>query len=105
MQQIVFQEYVGTVKAMTKRVAALDQQIESAAAESVCWPVIEGLMALRGVNLLTATTIVAEIGDLRRFAGAPQLMAYLGVVPSEPVNQRPILSTRQRPILSTFPAC
>lgn len=83
VQQIVFQEYVDTVKAMTRRVAALDEQIENATAGSVFWPVIEGLMALRGVNLLTATTIVAEIGDLRRFAGAPQLMAYLGVVPSE----------------------
>jgi len=83
VQQIVFQEYVDVVKAMTKRVGALDTQIESAATESVFWPVIEGLMALRGVNLLTATTIVAEIGDLRRFASAPQLMAYLGVVPSE----------------------
>lgn len=83
VQQIVFQEYVDTVKAMTQRVAGLDQQIESASAESVFWPVIEALMALRGVNLLTATTIVAEIGDLKRFTSAPQLMAYLGVVPSE----------------------
>ncbi len=53
------------------------------ARESVFWPVIEALMALRGVNLLSATTIVAEIGDLHRFASAPQLMAYLGLVPSE----------------------
>lgn len=83
VQQIVFQEYVDTVTAMGKRVAALDAQLESAALESAFWPVIEGLMALRGVNLLTATTIVAEIGDLKRFANAPQLMAYLGVVPSE----------------------
>jgi transposase len=83
VQQIVFQEYVDTVKAMTQRVAGLDKQVESASAESVFWPVIEGLMALRGVSLLTATTIVAEIGDLKRFASAPQLMAYLGVVPSE----------------------
>ena len=83
VQQIVFQEYIDTVKAMTKRVEALDQQIESTSKESVFWPVIEGLMALRGVSVLTATTIVAEIGDLRRFASAPQLMAYLGVVPSE----------------------
>lgn len=83
VQQIVFQEYVDTVKAMTQRVKAFDQHIESASRESVFWPVIEALMALRGVNLLTATTVVAEIGDLRRFAGAPQLMAYLGVVPSE----------------------
>ena len=82
-QQIVFQEYVDTVSALTQRVKAFDQHIESASRESVFWPVIEALMALRGVNLLTATTVVAEIGDLRRFAGAPQLMAYLGVVPSE----------------------
>lgn len=83
VQQIVFQEYIDTVKALTQRVAALDQHIESAAGESMFWPVIEGLMALRGVNLLTATTVVAEIGDLKRFASAPQLMGYLGVVPSE----------------------
>jgi len=83
VQQIVFQEYVDSVRAMTQRIAALDEQMESAARDSVFWPVIEGLMALRGVKLITATTIVAEIGDLRRFANAPQLMAYLGVVPSE----------------------
>jgi transposase len=83
VQQIVFQEYVDTVSALTQRVKAFDQHIESASRASVFWPVIEALMALRGVNLLTATTVVAEIGDLRRFAGAPQLMAYLGVVPSE----------------------
>lgn len=68
---------------MSKRVDGLDQQLETAAGESVFWPVIEALMALRGVNLLTATTVVAEIGDLHRFANAPQLMAYLGLVPSE----------------------
>jgi transposase len=83
VQQIVFQEYVDSVQAMTRRVGAFDEQMERTARESVFWPVIEGLMALRGVKLITATTIVAEIGDLRRFATAPQLMAYLGVVPSE----------------------
>ncbi len=40
-------------------------------------------MALRGINLLATTTVVPEIGDLTRFASAPQLMAYLGVVPGE----------------------
>lgn len=83
LQQIVFQEYVDTVKSLTKRVVEFDKHIASAAAASVFWPMIEGLMALRGVSLLAATTIVAEIGDLRRFPSAPQLMAYLGVVPSE----------------------
>lgn len=40
-------------------------------------------MALRGICLLAAVTVFAEFGDLARFAGAPQLMAYLGLVPSE----------------------
>ena len=83
LQQIVFQEYVDAVKALIKRVAGLDKLLETAVGESVFHSVIEALMALRGVNLLTAATIVAEIGDLRRFSTAPQLMAYLGLVPSE----------------------
>ena len=76
-------KYVDTVNALILRVAGFDKHIESASLESVFWPVIEALSALRGVNRLTATTVVAEIGELRRFAGAPQLIAYLGVVPSE----------------------
>lgn len=82
-QQIVMQEYIDTVIACGKRVDSLEQQIEQAAQASRVWPVIEALMALRGVSLLAATTVVSEIGDLQRFATAPQLMAYLGLVPSE----------------------
>ena len=83
VQQIVLQEYINTVNDCGKRVASMDGQIEQTAQASATWPVIEALMALRGVNLLTAVTVIAEIGDLRRFANAPQLMAYLGLVPSE----------------------
>ncbi len=82
-QHIVMQEYIDTVLALSKRLKALDVPLQTAASASVFWPVIEALMALRGINLLAATTIVAEISDLTRFASAPQLMAYLGVVPSE----------------------
>ena len=83
VQQIVFQEYIDTVQALTKRVATFDAQIETAGTRSVFAKQIEGYMALRGIDRLTATTIVAEIGDLRRFPDAPSLMKYLGVVPSE----------------------
>jgi transposase len=83
VQQIVFQEYVDLVQLLTKRVKSLDEQIETTGSASLFAPVIEGLMALRGVNRLTATTIMAELGDLWRFPSAPQLMAYLGAVPSE----------------------
>jgi transposase len=83
VQQIVFQEYIDTVLVLTRRVATLDGEIEQAGAESAFSKQIEGYMALRGIDRLTATTIVAEIGDLRRFPDAPALMKYLGVVPSE----------------------
>jgi transposase len=82
-QQIVMQEYIDTVISLSKRVESMDRQIEQSAQASKSRHVIEALMALRGVNLLTATTVVAEIGDMKRFANAPQFMAYLGLVPSE----------------------
>lgn len=83
VQQIVVQEYVDTVQALGRRVAALEIQVEKAGTESAFAQQIQGYMALRGVNRLTATTLVAEIGDLQRFPTAPQLMKFLGVVPSE----------------------
>ena len=46
-------------------------------------PVVTALQAMRGVALVVAVTVVAEVGDFRRFANARQLMAYLGLVPSE----------------------
>src|SRR4051812_21713984 len=46
-------------------------------------PVVEAYQALRGVAFLTVVTFVAEIGDVRRFETPRQLMAYLGLVPSE----------------------
>lgn len=46
-------------------------------------PVVEALKALRGVSLVAAAGIVAEIGDVARFAHPGQLMAYLGLVSSE----------------------
>ena len=82
-QQIVLQEYIDTVLQMQKRIKALDKQIELAGNESTLWPLIKNYMALRGISRLTATALAAELGDITRFANAPQLMAYLGLVPSE----------------------
>ena len=46
-------------------------------------PVVEALQALRGVSVVTAVTVAAEVGDLGRFASARQFMGYLGLVPGE----------------------
>jgi transposase len=46
-------------------------------------PIAAAIQAMRGVALINAVTIVAEVGDFSRFGTARQLMAYLGLVPSE----------------------
>ena len=46
-------------------------------------PVVQALRALRGVDTVAAMTLLAELGDLRRFDSASQRMAYLGLTPSE----------------------
>jgi transposase len=82
-QQIVLQEYINTVKVCKERTARLTDQIIKLVPEWRWNPVVKALQALRGVAPIVAVTTVAEIGDLSRFANPRQLMAYLGLVPSE----------------------
>lgn len=83
VQQIVFQEYLDTVEQMQSRVAGLEEEMRKALGDYALTPVVEALMALRGCKLITAMTVVAELGDITRFDSPRQLMAYLGLVPSE----------------------
>jgi len=46
-------------------------------------PVVDSLVALRGIDKLAAMVLLAELGDISRFDSPIQLMAFLGLVPSE----------------------
>ena len=46
-------------------------------------PVVSAFQAMRGVQIMTAVAMVSETGDLRRFDHPRQLVAFLGLVPSE----------------------
>jgi transposase len=81
--QQVFGEYRRAVDQASARVADLERQIAQTVQEWTLWPVVQALMALRGIDLLTAATVRAELGNLTRFPNPRQLMAYLGLVPSE----------------------
>lgn len=83
VQQIVFQEYIDCVKQQQSRVLALEKEMQKALTNWTLAPVVEGIMALRGCRLITAMTVVAELGDITRFDNPRQLMKYLGLVPSE----------------------
>jgi transposase len=82
-QQIVLQEYIDTVTDCSKRVERLTEQVRQQSQQSQLHELIKALQSMRGISLIIAATIAAELGDLTRFEDAGKLMAFLGLVPSE----------------------
>ena len=82
-QQIVLQDYLNTVKDCTERKMRFNTQIWDVLPSWDLAPLVKALQAMRGVALMIAVTVVAELGDLKRFDSPRQLMSYLGLVPSE----------------------
>jgi transposase len=83
VHHVVLEDLIATVEAATERRDRLTKQIEIVVAEWSLAPFVRAVQALRGMALVNAATLVAELGDITRFASPRQLMAYLGLVPSE----------------------
>ena len=79
----VFGEYLALLEYKISRREELDDQIEKLALSPAYKPMVDRLQCFRGISTIAAMTLVTEIGDWRRFQRAGQLMAYLGLVPSE----------------------
>jgi transposase len=82
-QRIAFEEQLLAVRQAKERVGRLEQAIRESVADWSLAPVVEALQAMRGIALVTAVSFLAEIGDLTRFENPRQLMAFLGLTPSE----------------------
>lgn len=81
--RVVLEDYHAVVRAAAERLRHLEVALAQHAATSPHAGLVAALQALRGIGFLTAVTVVAEAGDLRRFPTARQFMAYVGLVPSE----------------------
>ena len=82
-QQIVLQEYLDAVREAGARVERLTGQIRELLPGWRRAPWVAAYQALRGVSLIVAATVVAEVGDLSRFHNPKELMAFLGLAPAE----------------------
>ena len=82
-QRLVFEEMMLGVRQALERLERMEQAIRAAVPDWSLAEVVTGLMAMRGLDVISAATLLAEIGDLSRFQTPQQLMAYLGLVPSE----------------------
>jgi transposase len=84
-QEATLLDYIHEVDHVAARIGRLEAAIDAAVdtAPARMRAVIEALQALRGIALVTAVTIAAEVGELSRFAKPRQLMGYSGAVASE----------------------
>jgi transposase len=82
-QRLVFEEMMLAMRQAEERLARLEQAIRIAVPEWSLAEVCSGLMAMRGIDLVSSAGILAEMGDLSRFPTPSELMAALGMVPSE----------------------
>lgn len=82
-QKMILEEYIQRIDAMEKQIKRIEDQMQQLLD---CWerkPLVEGLMGMRGFKLVAAMVTVSEIGHFGRFKHPKQLMAYLGLVPTE----------------------
>src|SRR3974377_234775 len=88
----------------------LEQAIRAAVPDWSLADLVTALMAMRGIDLISAATFLAEIGDLSRFQSPCELMAYLGLVPSEDstgdrIKRGPITKAGNRRARRTLVEC
>jgi transposase len=76
----VLAEAAREVRDLERRIGEVEAQLEGVARQS---PLVRRLRTIPGVGLLTATAIVASVGDLKRFPSARHFASSLGLTPRE----------------------
>jgi len=109
-QRIAFEEMLFAVRQAQERITRLEQAIGTAVPDWSLAETVTALMAMRGIDMISATAFLAEIGDLSRFQTPRELMAYLGLVPSEnstgdTVRHGPITKAGNRRARRTLVEC
>lgn len=79
----VFQSYLSAIEHLEERLRELEAAIEGQALQDPYRAPVAWLRCFRGFDTLQAVTLVAELYEVARFGKPRQLMAYLGLVPSE----------------------
>ncbi len=82
-ERAVVDDYLLAIDQLEARLTELDERLAEIAQAAPYREPVAWLRCFRGIDTLTAMLILAELHDFRRFASAPALMAYLGLVPGE----------------------
>jgi len=82
-ERVVFADYRFAVEQLEERLKGLDAALAAQAEQEPYRERVGWLLCFRGIQIVTAMTILAELHGFERFTTARELMAYLGLVPSE----------------------
>jgi transposase len=83
MEQLTLEEYLDEIHRLEDKLGRLGKVIEETAERPEYAEKVRKLRAFRGIDYLTALSLVVEIGDFKRFPSAEAFMSYLGLVPTE----------------------
>lgn len=83
IERQVFEDYWAEVEHCTERVKSLEGYVEQVSKKAPYAEPVGWLRCFRGIDTITAMTIVSELYGIGRFPSARHLMAYLGLTPSE----------------------
>jgi transposase len=87
-ERILFEELMEAMRQAQGRLDRLEAAIRAAMPDWSLGKLVIALMAMRGLDIVSAATIVAEVGDLSRFRTPRELMAYVGIVPCGGLHRR-----------------
>jgi transposase len=83
LDKISFENYLSYIESTEERIKRMDEVIKTVAESERYVERVQKLRAFKGIDYITALSLVSEVGDFRRFATAGAFMSYLGLVPSE----------------------
>ena len=81
--QHVITDYRLGIAQFEARLVEIDRLVTTLAAAAPYAPAVAALRCFRGIDTVTAMTLLAELYDVRRFTHPRSLMAFVGLVPSE----------------------
>ena len=83
VSQATFDSYQLAVQQLEERLQQLDVRLAEFGGQDPYREPVAWLRCFKGIDTVTAVCLVAELHDFRRFRSPRELMAYVGLVPSE----------------------
>ena len=81
--RVILEEYLVAVKDAGERIERCEAAMRELLEKWRLEPAVGALMAMKGFGTVAAMILVSELGEVHRFAHPRQVMAYLGLVPTE----------------------